>query len=293
MSCDIKSIDFILKLDLGEPSEKAKEKALKELRETPENIENGLRELKKLLKDETDLNIPRTNDEWLIKFLRVCKFYPESARDLIKRHYNVRRKYEEITKVLVPSKLKLVFDANLVTILPQRDQHGRRIIVSQAGKHWNYKKIHRDILYAAGTLCTDLLQLEPETQINGLIYILDLQGLSFLQTFEFNPYAVKRILDYLQGNVPLRIKSFHIVNQPNIFQPIYAAAKPFFSKKHGSRIVLHGTNYKSLHEHISPDCLPECYGGNLKMPLMNGRETYACLEPYEKYFEGLKEYGFI
>lgn len=41
--------DYKLQFDLGEPSERTKEVALRELRETPENIKNGLEELKRLL----------------------------------------------------------------------------------------------------------------------------------------------------------------------------------------------------------------------------------------------------
>lgn len=33
--------------------------------------------------DETDLLLPLDNDDWLIRFLRPCKFYASSARDLV------------------------------------------------------------------------------------------------------------------------------------------------------------------------------------------------------------------
>lgn len=62
--------------------------AREELRETPENVANGVRELRKLL-EEIELDNPETyhfpkdNDFWLINFLRICKFYPESARDRV------------------------------------------------------------------------------------------------------------------------------------------------------------------------------------------------------------------
>ncbi|XP_037824239.1 alpha-tocopherol transfer protein-like [Lucilia sericata] len=293
MSPEIKCGDLILKLDLGQPSAKAQEKALQELRETPENIENGLKQLQILLEAETDLYIPQTNVEWLMKFLRACKFYPESARDLVKRYYNIRRKYTEITKDLTPPKLKHVFDANLVTILPQRDQDGRRIVVTvSAGKPWNYKVIPHENVYAASTLCTELIQLEQETQINGVVYIVDLHDLSISQALQFTPYRMKRVLDYIQNNIPLRVKGLHVVNQPKIFEPIFATIKIFFNKKFNERIILHGTNYASLHRYISPDCLPECYGGTLKTKLMYGPETYELLSHYQEYLEGLEKYGF-
>ncbi|VVD02715.1 unnamed protein product [Leptidea sinapis] len=55
------------------------EKAEKELRETPENVEKALKELRELLKGETNLVIPFEDDDFLMKFLRPCKFYAESA----------------------------------------------------------------------------------------------------------------------------------------------------------------------------------------------------------------------
>lgn len=116
--------------------------------------------------------------------------------------------------------------------------------------------------------------------------------MTFMKLFQFTPYVILRILDFLQGNIPCRVKAFHIVNQPRIFQPVYAAAKPFFSPKHGARTFLHGTNYESLHQHVSPECLPRCYGGLLDMELSYGRETYQLLEPFEKYFESFHMYGF-
>lgn len=42
--------DLIFKFDNCEPSEFAKDVARRELRETPENVENGLKELRNLLK---------------------------------------------------------------------------------------------------------------------------------------------------------------------------------------------------------------------------------------------------
>lgn len=38
---------------------------------------------------ETDLTVPIDNNDWLIRFLRPCKFYPESARDLVRSTRNI------------------------------------------------------------------------------------------------------------------------------------------------------------------------------------------------------------
>lgn len=46
---------YVMKLETDELSEEYKEKARKELRETPENVEKGLKELRELLAGEFDV----------------------------------------------------------------------------------------------------------------------------------------------------------------------------------------------------------------------------------------------
>lgn len=75
--------DTDLKLELDELSPEMKEVARKELRETPELAKEAMEELKALLKEDTELTVPHDNEQWLIRFLRPCKFYPQSAYELV------------------------------------------------------------------------------------------------------------------------------------------------------------------------------------------------------------------
>lgn len=97
--------DFTLQLELDEPSAELQEVAKRELRETPERQKESVKQLKELLTGtntttlllkyieshnffstaETDLKVPLGKDMWMIRFLRPCKYYPESARDLVNR----------------------------------------------------------------------------------------------------------------------------------------------------------------------------------------------------------------
>lgn len=56
--------------------------AEKELRETPENVQKGLAELRKLLKENPDLTFS-DDDEFLTIVLRTCHWYPEGAIKLV------------------------------------------------------------------------------------------------------------------------------------------------------------------------------------------------------------------
>jgi len=80
--------------------------------------------------------------------------------------------------------------------------------------------------------------LEPETQVCGAVVIFDMEGLSMQQVWQFSPPFAKRIVDWLQDSVPLRIKNIHIINQPTIFNMVFTLFKPFLREKLRSRVSL-------------------------------------------------------
>lgn len=112
-----------LRFELDSLTPFGREVAAKELRETPEIKKKAIEELRELLKRkfisdtcnqflmciiiesfffaripkqnshiaclflisvDTDLYVPIDNDDWIIRFLRPCKFYPDSARKLVR-----------------------------------------------------------------------------------------------------------------------------------------------------------------------------------------------------------------
>jgi endonuclease III-like uncharacterized protein len=69
-------------LEIVPLNEESKKIAEQELRETPENVENALKELRELLKNDNTIYY-KDDDETLITFLRPCKFYAKSAYELV------------------------------------------------------------------------------------------------------------------------------------------------------------------------------------------------------------------
>lgn len=133
--------------------------------------------------------------------------------------------------------------------------------------------------------------LEPETQVHGAVVIFDMDGLSLQQTWQFTPAFAKRIVDWLQDSVPMRIKGIHIINQPKIFQIVFALFKPFLREKLRNRIYFHGSDYASLHKYISPDCLPANYQGTSKIPRVNGDQWYDLLRQCDREYKAINSYG--
>lgn len=88
---EIPSIKFQnvdLRLELEDLTPEMKEIARMELRETPDLLRESLAELRALLKEDTELTVPIDKDQFLIRFLRPCKFYPKSAYELVKPNYS-------------------------------------------------------------------------------------------------------------------------------------------------------------------------------------------------------------
>ncbi|KAF2904397.1 hypothetical protein ILUMI_01774 [Ignelater luminosus] len=249
-------------------------------------------DLKREKVGETDLRVPLDNDTWLVKFLRPCKYYPKSAYELIKRYYAFKIKHANVYDGLLPSREKNIFQQDILTVQPNRDQFGRRILVIELGKKWKHKKCSLDEVFKGCVLFLEAAMLEPATQVAGAIVIFDMDGLSLQQTWQFTPQFAKRIVDWLQDAVPLRIKNIHIVNEPYIFNVVFALFKPFLREKLRGRIIFHGTNRESLHQHISPECLPECYGGTLNLPRIEGPQWLELLILSDKEYEAINSYGY-
>lgn len=285
--------DFTLEFELGEPSPEILKVAKDELRETPEIQKKAVAELKELLSKETNIKCPLDNESWLIRFLRPCKYYPESALKLVKEYYSFKVKHENVYANLKPSNEKNIFEQNILTVLPNRDQHGRRILILELGKKWKHNKVSLDEVFKGAVIYLEAAMLEPTTQIAGAVVILDMDGLSLQQTWQFTPPFAKRLVDWLQDAVPLRIKNIHIINQPYIFNMVFALFKPFLRQKLKDRIIFHGTDRKSLQKYMSINSLPECYGGTLKLPRISGSQWYELLMMCDKEYEAINSYGII
>uniref|UniRef100_A0A1A9WQS5 CRAL-TRIO domain-containing protein n=1 Tax=Glossina brevipalpis TaxID=37001 RepID=A0A1A9WQS5_9MUSC len=245
-------------------SEFAKEVALKELEETPENVVKGLKELKCLLKLQTNIEVPIDNDLWLMSFLRFCKFRPEAAKEKIMLYLKMKRSLNFVGNFQF-NDMRLPEAEGIFSILKQRDQLGRRVSITRI-EHWNpstldkYKALH--VVYPA----SNLILLEPDTQINGCVYILDCKGLSYTHIPAITPHFVKTCIDYVVNVLPMRMRGFHIVNNPLLFQPIFALVKQFLPEEYSSLVMMHGKNMKELHRYIAAEYLPECYGAADQTP---------------------------
>lgn len=280
-------------LDTESLSDASKALALEQLRETPENVKAGIEELRELLKNDDTIHY-RDDDEFLMIFLRPCKFYAKSAHALMQSIAKFRETHSNLLKDLVPEDEKDAFiNHNVVNVLTERDHLGRRVLVVNAGGTWDTSKVTADQLFRIFFLIHEAAILEPETQVNGVVVIMDFEGLSTKQVMALSPSFSLKLLSFIQEAMPLRLKEVHMVKQPFIFNLVWNIFKPFIKEKLKKRIFFHGSKMPSLHKHMLPSHLPKNYGGERPEIDYTGSDWYPTIDNYLDHIEKLNSYGLV
>ncbi|CAL7944009.1 unnamed protein product [Xylocopa violacea] len=290
---ELKIGKYVFRAELDEPDEFYLEKAKNELRETPEVVEQALKDFRALLKGEPNLIVP-DDDEFFIKFLRPCKWYPKSSFELMKRFYQYRTKYPRYCDNLVPSNEKKVLSSDLLIPIPERTIDSCRILQINCGKLWNPKTIHVNEILRSVMLALEAATAEPRTQIAGVHVILNMDGLTLSHVTQFGPSIAAAITEWVQRCLPCRLKGIHVINQPYIFNMVFAFFKPFLLEKTRKRIYFHGTNRSTLISALGKKCVPTAFGGELDMPdELIGPNIYEYFHWFEKEFEASNKYGYV
>ncbi|XP_066903324.1 clavesin-1 [Halyomorpha halys] len=250
------------RLERDPPTAEALELAKNELRETPEVVQEALKKLRELIENDPTINF-RTDDEILIIFLRPCKYYPESALALMKRVADFKDKHTMISNMMPDDEKSAMIDHKIVNVIANRDHKGRRVLIANIGGAWDTKQISGDQIFRLFYLIHVGAMLEPETQIRGVVVILDFENLGMRQVAQLTPSFSMRLLSFIQEAMPLRLKEVHIVKQPFIFNVVWKVFQPFVREKLKSRLFFHGSKMDSLHKHLDPSHLPANYGGKL------------------------------
>lgn len=81
-----------------------------------------------------------------------------------------------------------------------------------------------------------LAVLEPESQIRGVVVIMDYNNLGMKQVKALSPSFSLLLLSFIQEAMPLRLKEVHIVRQPFIFNVVWNIFKPFIKAKLSGRV---------------------------------------------------------
>lgn len=139
----------------------------------------------------------------------------------MRRVAEFKRDYVGVLKDLMPEDEKEAFVNNdVVNVLTNFDQDGRRVLLVHCGKIWDPKKVTAEQLFRVFYLIHIAALVEESTQVRGVVVIMDFDGLGMSQVRALTPAWSKRLLTFIQDAMPLRLKQVHVVNQPFIFNMV-------------------------------------------------------------------------
>lgn len=246
-------------------SEAVMKVARKELREDKAIREQSLEQMREWLRQNQDIENIRTDDIFLLKFLRTKKFSVMMAQQMLLKYMNLRKIHMHLMcdlDFLSPNLNKLI-NSGYMFASPVRDRHGRRIIIGIA-KNFNPSEHTSSDMSRVNFITYETLQEDPQNQILGYTHIGDFKGITTAHVACWNPTEFLRMMKWGEQSVPMRHKEVHLVNVPSAVKYVIEASKSITSKKMRDRLQVHVT-VQDLCKKIDPACLPKEMGGNIPM----------------------------
>lgn len=246
-------------------------KAEKELHEKPAQVSAHIASLRRWLTSMPHLKC-RTDDRFLLRFLRIAKFDQSRAQVLLDNYVTIRKspkgtpswfQYPAIDSFEVTEYLKYPFH-----IFLGHTSEGEGVYMSTT-KYWDVEKMSFDQLIRCIYMSVDAVGQDQCSQINGIKVLLDLghsdkKQLSFFENRK-NFFALMR---NWQDAFPMRIRAVVYVNEPLFFDVIFALMKsaPFLKEKFKKKLHKVGKDYERLKKILGPQdamrILPKEFGGN-------------------------------
>lgn len=281
--------DVAFVLDLEEPPKELQEWAKENIRENPDTRCMILEDFRDMIYARGECTPHRTDDAFLLRFLRGRKFNVEAAYRLFVNYYNFKEENPEFFEGVDLKHLLSFGDEDIITVPPYREQTGRRILLYRLG-NWDPERCTVTELFQATMAVLELAILEQRAQILGGIGLLDMSDLTLQQAYNMTPSVAHKIVQILVTSFPMKIHALHVVYQPWVFDMVYKAFQPFITGAMKNRVFFHGDNMESLHKHIDPKHLPQKYGG--RHPDYSFRPWILEFSKTPRILEELKSLGY-
>jgi hypothetical protein len=242
--------------------------AKKELREDKSTREQALQQMRDWLKKNYDVENVRTDDSFLLRFLRTKKFSVPMAQQQLLKYLNVRRvlrDYFTNLDIFSPGISHLI-NSGYIVPSPVRDKNGRRVIF------YFVKKFDPTIVTSvdmgrAHVLTYETLVESQENQVLGILHVADFSGISTAHINSWNPTDFMRGVKWGEQSFPVRHKNFYLYNLPTVIKYVIDAVKAMVSAKIKERLNTY-TSFEDVRKKIDPEVLPKELGGNIPLQEM-------------------------
>ncbi|XP_018569338.1 clavesin-2 isoform X2 [Anoplophora glabripennis] len=247
-------------LDLEEPTEDLMEWAKDNINEDPDKSDQIVSDFRDMIFAKGECTPHRTDDAFLLQFLRARHFIVGKAHRLMVNYYKFKESNPQYFKEVKLERVRELARNHIISVPPYKDQLGRRLMIQRMGI-WKPSEFTTDELFQLTIGILEVALMEPQFQIKGGVMIFDLSELSISQAWYMTPTIANHIIQVALTSMPIRIEGIHILYQSWVFEIAYNFIQPLINEGVKDRIVFHGDDLESLHSHVDPKHLPKRYGG--------------------------------
>lgn len=178
---------------------KFKKMAQEELREDDNIRGQALAQFREWIAKHPHIKRCRTDAVFLLRFLRTKKFSVPAACEMLQRYLTIRQLYPQwFQKLDIEDKaLEEIIDMGYLVPLPMRDENGRQLILSCAGKFDTYRFTSAQMARAHSLVCESLLD-DEESQVAGYSHVNDESGMSMSLISLWTLSDIKNMLGCIQ-----------------------------------------------------------------------------------------------
>lgn len=212
--------------------------AREQLHEEPDALRENLDIFKEWIKKSAHLRT-RTDDQFLIAFLRGCKYSLEMSKKKLDMFYTLRTHIPEMISDRDPlnEKLQQIIKLGVGLPLPNTESPGSpRIMLIRPGIYDANQFTIQEVMKVS-TMVNDILMVEDDnTVVAGQIGIIDLQNVTIAHFIQMQPAFIKKMTMMWQDGLPIRQKGVHYINTPSTFEKIFNIFRSFMNEKMKSRV---------------------------------------------------------
>ncbi|XP_049827556.1 clavesin-2 [Schistocerca gregaria] len=249
-------------------TERVRAVARSELREEDAARAQALQAFRQWVDANRDVADVRTDNSFLLRFLRVKKFSLPMAQQVLLKYLNFKKTFSYLVPKLDPldSRADELIRRGFMFVLPRRDKNGRRVIFYAPGKLDPKKHTIQDV-GRVFMMTYEALMEDEDNQVLGVTHIGDISNSSPSLITYLTPTEFATIVKWGEQSVPMRHKEVHLLNVPAPVRYVYDFARTRLSDKIKNRITMH-ESLGNLQNIVGLDILPKEYGGQIPMDEM-------------------------
>ncbi|KAB0797273.1 hypothetical protein PPYR_08267 [Photinus pyralis] len=277
-----------------ELSNELQKKAEEELHENSSRVPEDLEYIREWIKMQPHLT-SRTDDQFLLSFLRGCKFSLHRTQEKLDYYYTVKTIATEFFTRRDPfdQEIQEVLRLGVILPLPKTETpDGPRILLVRSPL-LNFEKINYLAFHKVLFMMYDILLMEDDNfTVSGVIAWFFGKNLTIRHTMHLTPALLKKLINISLKGYPIRMKSLYSTHCPQLVETIINLSKSFAPEKLSKRMFLYSeSSHEEFCKKIPIQLQPEDYGGENGSLTDLAEYWKSNVESYSKWFLEDEEYG--